>query len=362
MTTLHQDMFALSTRIGAGINRRSLMAGAGATIAMPFVLIPGKSWAVDQLVFVAYGGVNQAAYENVMCAAFTRDTGIKVISLSGPDPAKIKAQVLTKNVEWDVTVLVGGTAVGLESEGLLEPIDSSIVEPVDGLVPHRSTCFSFQIYWGGIAYDPKRTPAGKVPGTWAEFFDVKAFPGRRGLRDRADEMVEIAAMADGIPPKQLYPLDLARAFRALDRVKPSVTKFIHQTPQTISLIHTGEIDFSYTYAGRVDAAKVDGMSIEFVSKQPLVIPNFVGAPKGGKNRVAAMKLLNYFMRPDMQAACANALPGTAPVARAALPLLNDKTQRMMPNFDAPTAAFVNVDWWAKNFTATTKRYKNWLLA
>lgn len=344
------------------LSRRKLLA-AGASLAAvgPYVIVPGKALGAQQIVFVGYGGVNQDVYEKLMCAQFTKDTGVKVIMASGVDLAKLKAQVMTKNVEWDLMTMSSGLAVGAEREGLLEKIDYSVVKYPDSIQPKREATFPFYTYWGGIAYDPKRVPADKVPRTWANFWNVGKFPGRRGLRDRADEMLEIALMADGVEPKKLFPLDIDRAFKSLDRIKPHVTKFIAQTPQTISLVQTNEIDFSYAFAGRVANAQAEGLSMEFASAQPLIISTFIGSPKGTKNRDAAMKLMSYFAMPEMQAEYGNRLPGNGPIARAGIPLLSGKAKAMLPNPDDPQTAYVDMDWWADNFAEATKRFKAWLL-
>ncbi|MBV9786214.1 MAG: ABC transporter substrate-binding protein [Acidisphaera sp.] len=349
----HQEACSAS-----GVSRRAVL---GAALAAPAVIVPGRSWAADQLVFVGSGGANQDAYEKVQLAAFTRDTGIKVIVVSGPDLAKLKAQVVTGNIEWDALAFDGVSAVGAERQGLLEPIDYSIVKPVDGFLPNRPGCFPCYTFWGGVAYDPNRHPRDKVPATWPQFWDAKTYPGQRGMRDRAGETIEMALLGDGVQPHELYPLDIDRAFRSLDRIKPYVLKFINQTPQTITLVQTGEIDFSYAYAGRVNAAQRDGLSMEFVSEQPIVIPNYVAAVKGTRNRVAAMKLLDYFMRPDMQAAYANMLPGNSPIAKGALPLLQGKARTLAPDLTSPQTTSVNVEWWADNFDRVNRRLKEWLL-
>lgn len=343
-------------------SRRAVIKALGAsTLAFPMIAPARKSWGTEKLVFVAWGGANQDTYGKVQVPAFEKDTGIKVVMAQGPDYAKLKAQVLTANVEWDLLTMTGPIAVGAEREGLLEPIDYDVVKRPDAYLPVRPATFPIYTYWGGIAFDPKRFPRNKVPGTWAQFWDGKAFPGRRGLRDRPDEMFEIALMADGVAPKKLWPLDVDRAFKALERIKPITTKWIAQTPQTITLVQTNEIDFSYAFAGRVDAAQAQGISMDFVSEQPLIAPTYIGVPKGTKNRAAAMKLLSYFMRPDMQAEYANQLPGNGPVLRAAVPLMGGKAKAMLPDLDNPNTAVTDIDWWADNYAKMAPRFKQWLL-
>jgi len=45
-------------------------------------------------------------------------------------------------------------------------------------------------------------------------------------------------MAEAVAQERLYPLDVDRAFRLLDRIKPFVRKWITETAQTITLMQT----------------------------------------------------------------------------------------------------------------------------
>ena len=78
--------------------RRALLGG----LAMPFVSIPGRAWAAEQLVVASYGGGWAAAMTEAFHKPFTQETGIQVVVASGTDLAKAKAQVMTKNIQWDV--------------------------------------------------------------------------------------------------------------------------------------------------------------------------------------------------------------------------------------------------------------------
>ncbi len=68
-----------------------------------------------------------------------------------------------------------------------------------------------------------------APTGWADFWDVKKFPGKRAMRKGARYNTRISAlMADGVPPKDVYkvlateegPED--RAFKKLDELKPYI--------------------------------------------------------------------------------------------------------------------------------------------
>ena len=49
---------------------------------------------------------------------------------------------------------------------------------------------------------------------------MKKFPGRRALRNHPIATLEAALMADGVAPDKLYPLDVDRAFKKLEEIKP----------------------------------------------------------------------------------------------------------------------------------------------
>lgn len=164
-----------------------------------------------------------------------------------------------------------------------------------------------------------------------------------------------------MPAHQLYPLDVDRAFRSLDRIKPYVPKWIAETQQTITLMQTNEVDFVYTYSGRVEAARQHGIQVGFVYNANLVTPSYMCVLKGTKHRAAAMKLVSYFLRPDQQAAFCN-LTGYSPIRRAAMKLLTPETLAKQPKMDDPNTAYVDGHWWASNFDKVNQRYQEWLLS
>lgn len=346
------------------ISRRLLLAGGGAAgaalVAAPAIIGTARGQSRQKIVYVAYGGATQDAQIKAIIQVFEKETGIQVINASGPDVAKLKAQVMTGNIEWDVVNTIGSQAASAALEGLFEPLDYSIIDASDVLVEKKETIVPWYVYGGGIGFDPKRHPAGKHPRDWPQFWDVKAFPGRRGLRSRPDENIELALMADGVPAKKLYPCDVDRAFRSLDRIKPHVVKWIPETPQTVSLVQSNEVDFVFTYSGRVEAAIRQGVSMDYVYEANIVTPSYLGVPKGSKNKAAGMKLISYFMRPDLQAHFCNIM-GYTPVKRAGRPLLAPDVLARQPDLDDEKTAVTDVEWWAKNFVEVNKRFKEWLI-
>jgi putative spermidine/putrescine transport system substrate-binding protein len=53
-----------------------------------------------------------------------------------------------------------------------------------------------------LAYNADKLAS--APTSWADFWDTKKFPGKRGLRKGAKYTLEFALMADGVAPKDVY--------------------------------------------------------------------------------------------------------------------------------------------------------------
>ena len=220
----------------------------------------------------------------------------------------------------------------------------------------------FYTFAGGIAYDPKRFPDGKHPTTFSEYFDAKAFPGRRTFRNRISETLEAALLADGVPPSRLYPLDVERGFRMLDIIKPNVTKWVESTPQTITLLQTNEVDFSYSYASRVKTTRAaGGTPMDFSFRQTLNGLEYLAVLKKAPNRDAAMKFLAFAMRPDRQAAVMELL-GNTPVSKKAFPLLSPEARKWLPDMESDQNVLMNDAWWSDNLDKLTRRFKEWSLS
>ena len=84
-------------------------------------------------------------------------------------------------------------------------------------------------------------------------------------------------------------------------------------------------------------------------------------PKGAKNKDAAFKLLNFFMRPDRQHAWGEAKVGYSPQSKKAIAMLSPQRKNVLHDASNPDGLFMNIDWWGENYTEVSKRFKEWLL-
>lgn len=326
-------------------------------MAAPYILST-TARAADHLVLVFSGGSTQIALEAAIVKPFTEETGIPVTIVNTPDMAKLKVQVQSKTTAWDLFDFVGPPLMQAGAEGLLEKIEPDVFKDKTMFDNPSPYLVGYGFYVGGICWDPTRTP--KAPRTYPEFWDVEKFPGRRGLRTRASETMELALLADGVPPKEIYPMDVDRAFRSLARIKPHIRKWIEITQQTVDLVQTKEIDFSYTYLNRVVSAKQAGLNLDFSKDQLIVYGSYYCVPKGAPHKDAAMKYLSFALRPDRLADYCkrvSVIPGNL----KANEYLDEATRQALPDPHNPAYAVLNNAWWAENFAKVQPRFKEFIL-
>lgn len=148
----------------------------------------------------------------------------------------MNAQIQSNNIQWDVLDAAGAMAYAGEKEGLWEAVDTKLIDPARFVRKPPSFAVPTAVYTGGVGYDPSRNE--RPPKDFAQLWDIKNFPGRRALPRIVDEVLELALLADGVTPSKLYPLDVDRAFKALDRIKPYVKVWFDATAR--GLAHSDE--------------------------------------------------------------------------------------------------------------------------
>ncbi|WP_271610858.1 extracellular solute-binding protein [Bradyrhizobium sp. CCBAU 21360] len=153
-----------------------------------------------------------------------------------------------------------------------------------------------------IIWDPRKCGPGTHPTNFAEFFDLKKFPGRRALPNRADLVLEVALLADGACSNEIYPLDIDRALKALDRGRSGIASWFSTTTQGVSLVQTGELDCSFSFASRAKATNEPGGGRPLASsfEQNVFSCETFAVLKRAPNRQNAMKLIGYILRPEVQ--------------------------------------------------------------
>ena len=173
------------------------------------------------LTFVSYGGIYQDGQMKAAVDPFAKESGARILQDGPTDNAKIKAQVDSGNVTWDV---IDSTNVFTSQHcgELFMPIDTSIVD-ISKIPPGAKTddCSVPAMSYGLIVVYNTEKYGANPPKTWADFYDTAKFPGKRAIQGKPGELdpgvLEGALLADGVAPDKVYPIDVEGSARDVKR-------------------------------------------------------------------------------------------------------------------------------------------------
>src|SRR5262245_4750784 len=206
------------------MRRRTFLKGfAAAATAAPAgpLIVTDRSIAQTRTIYVnTWGGSWTAAEEAAFFKPFTDQTGIRVKTVAPVSYAKLKAQVQSGNYEWDITAITQAELLRAEREGLVEPVDWTVVKK-DKLFPNAvyANGLAYCALGTNLAYRKDKFPQGG-PKSWAEFWDVKKFPGNRSMLNNVVRRVKFALVDDVELVEKVFRMVVDRAFTKLDQMKP----------------------------------------------------------------------------------------------------------------------------------------------
>lgn len=316
-----------------------------------------------ELVVLSWGGALQDAQREAIFKPFEKKYGVKIIEASPPDYGKLKAMVQNGKVEYDVMDVDTDFIPRGVKDNLLEKLDFNIIDKTD-LDPTYVNDYSVgaEIYTTAISYNTQAYSLSNHPQTWAEFWDVKKYPGARALQKWPVPTLEIALLADGVDPKKLYPLDVDRAFKSLDKIKKDTKVWWETGAQSTQILADNEVSLAGNWSGRTITAKNQGMPLDYENNQSMLLGDSWAVPKGAAHQELAMKFIAYATSPEAQAAFGKIYPYGL-VNQKAYDLLDDKTKAGLATSPAkrPYQVTIDVNWWAKNYDAVNDRFQKWLI-
>ena len=312
----------------------------------------------DSIVFTSWGGTTQAAQKKHWAVPFSAASGITVQQDGPTDYGKFKAMVESGKVSWDVVDVEADFAGKAAKDGLLEPIDYSVV-PKGQLDPRFSGPYHVgSFYYSFVLGFNKDVYKTKAPQGWADLFDTKGYPGKRTLyKWAAPGVLELALLADGVAADKLYPLDLERAFKKLDSIKSDIVWWTGGA-QSQQLLASGEAPIGMFWNGRVHAIELSGQKVGISWKQNLTAADVLVVPKGSKNKAAAMKFLAAATSAKAQAGY-SAETLYAPINTEAKKLMSPEVVKALPDNHAADQINLNLSYWAENRDAIGKAWYAW---
>jgi putative spermidine/putrescine transport system substrate-binding protein len=345
------------------LTRRTILAGAGLVAVGAATRSLTPAFAADTVTVADPGGPYAVAFGEAFYKPFRADTGIDLVNVAreAEPTSQVKAMVEANSYLWDVVSVTLSSRKLLSDQGLLEPLDWENADMKALIEPAKKPDWMGTNVFGSILAYRADTMKNK-PESWADFYDVRRFPGRRALPKSPIHTLEGALLADGVAADKIYPLDADRAFNKLDQIKPHIDVWWASFGQSTQLLQSGEVDFLATSNARAQAAIDSGSDVKLIWNQALFGLEGWAIPKGNPRAALAKKFIQYCASGPRQALYTKVLSygptnisafDTIPAARAAqLPTVPDNFKKMVQ---------INDDWWGANKDKMFDRFNAWLL-
>ncbi len=349
-----------------GMSRRGFVAGTGAGLAA--AAIPGTlgdhsgsavAAEVTTLTICSYGGSYQEAQDKAMFTPFhDANPNVTIKQDSPSSTAKVQAMVEAGQVTWDIVNFADD--FGLDSDAKwLEPIDYSVIDRnqfVDGYA--NTYRVGSDIEATVIAY--RKDKLKGEPKTFADFFDLQKFPGKRTIWKYAPGGVfEAALLADGVAPDKLYPIDVPRALKKLDTIKSNLIWW-DTGAQSVQFLTSGEATIGLVWCGRAGAAG-ETAPVAISWGQWTTQNGWWVVPKGSPNKKVAMEAIKFFTSAQATANLTKYLP-YGPTNKEGATKVDPRFKGNLPNEHFDTRVAIDFAWWNQNLAKVDPQFQDWLLS
>jgi len=319
---------------------------------------------------VGWGGAAQDRQRDIYFAPFAKQEGIAFKEdtyLGGW--GQFQAMQETGTTPWDVVQVETAEMIRGCEEGVFVPLDWSKLPAKDHYIKNAaSECGVGTIVWSVLmAYNADRL-AGNEPKSMADFWDTKRWPGKRGMRQGPKLNLEIALMADGVAPDDVYKTlstdaGVDRAFAKLDEIKPLIQwwKAGAQAPEWLA---AGDVELAIAYSGRVANAQNTGVNLKPIWDNTVyAIDSWVILAKSDKIDLGH-KYIAFASDPARQVESAKRLP-YGPTTVDATPMLPPDVLANIPaGPNLATGLFGGSaeanDFWVDRLEELTERWNAWV--
>ena len=336
----------------------------------------------DRTITVAtWGGPYEHSQVKAYFEPFTKKTGIGIeIERYEGGLDALRRQVGGDEITWDLVDMTMADNRAACRQGLLEPIDHSMLLPaldgtpagedfVDGAL---TECGVSQIVYAMvIAYNRDAFP-GERPARMKDIFDTRRFPGKRALQKLPEGNLEWALRSYGVPREDLYHLlsterGLRLAFDRLDDIRDQVIWWT-SVDQPVELLVTGEAVIASHYNGRLfDAAVIHGHPIETIWDAQIYELGSWGVPRGTPRLEEVLEFIRFATGTRPLADQAKYI-SYGPARRSSMQLVSTHAKTgvdMRPHLPTSpanfgTAILKDTEWYGSLYDRIKARFDAWL--
>ncbi len=353
---------------------RAALLGLAASL-----LVSGAVWAQNgpqkELTVVSWGGSYTRSQMLAYVKPYREERGEWVAMLTyGGGLDEIREQRDTENVVWDVVDFEQSDLIRACREGLLEKIDHGGLPPGDDGTPASedfipgafTECGVGQTVWSTVVGYDKDAVGATPPSKLADFFDLRKYPGKRGLRRDPRVVMEWALIADGVAPEQVYAtLDTEagqeRAFAVLDKIKGNIVWW-QEGSEPAALLDSDAVVMTSVWNGRLYRPVVEqGKPFAILWDGQIWDIDSWGIPKGSANLEKALDFIKFSTGSQRLADQAKYIP-YGPARRSAMALVPEGTKSLLPTAEENMmrALQTDADWWAGRQVALAAKFEEWL--
>lgn len=330
------------------------------------------AFTTEFLRVVSWGGVASRAIMLAMAHPWEKQNQKFVeMEIYNGGITEIKAQVDAASVRWDVVDFEYSDLIQACDAGLLEKMDHSQLPPgadgtaakddfIDGAL---TECGVGTYIWATVYTYEKSAFPGDKPTTIADFFDVKKYPGKRGLRKDPRGALEWALLADGVAPGQVYatlatPHGINLAFEILDEIRPNIVWW-ETGNEPLDLMADGSVSMTAAWNGRLYEPIISGKrDLEIVWDGQIWEIEFYGIPKGSRRLENAISFVHFATGTQALADSAGH-NSYGPVRKSAGPLVPGEVKPYLPTSNMKNALRYDSKWWAANIDKIRARFDAW---
>ena len=321
----------------------------------------------------AYGQSQERAYFQ----PFTAREGYRIQSVTydgSYDTLKDQA----KSADWSVIDIDGETASRACAEQLLEPLDPAMLQNApDGATAQEDflsgaiqPCAIASVAWSALIVSDQNLK--RKPSSLDDFFDIRRIPGKRLLPKQPRYTLEMALMASGVAPKDVYsvlatPEGQDRAFAKLSAIKDNILWW-SKPSEVFSRIAQKEAVMGLAFNGRAFMAIVGARQpLDMIWDHQIYAFDYWAIPRGAPHAAAAREFIRFATAPGQLADQTRWIP-YGPARRSAVRIVGKHAELdlnmkpFLPTNEPNLKGALAFDgpWWAANEAAIKVRFDDWL--
>ncbi len=351
-----------------------------ATAAAVLLGLTAQGHAQATLKIATWAGAYAEAQKIAVFDPFSKDTGTRI------DASLQAGAAGTSATDWDVADLAAADASALCDKGLLETIDANTLKAgpdgtgaaADFLPGGLGKCAVGSLAWSAVILyvggekDAKTGKIAAAPKSVRDLFDVTHFPGKRGLPRNPRYVLELALMADGVAPDDVYRLlgteaGRKRAFNRLSTIRSQIVWW-NDPAEAIDNLKRNKVAMTLGYSGRAFMEIATGTKpIKILWDAQIYDVDVWAVAKSSHNKADALKFIAYASSSERLADSARQLP-YGPMRRSAVgmvgnhAILGTDLKSFLPTYPDNFATALRLDgvFWRQNQTELGARLEDWI--